>query len=297
VRPVPGGLDPDLERIQHLRSGDVGLVRRELRREPVLPATSVYYVVMLLAWDEVHRAAIRALRTVADQVPGQLLDSLLDPKEEFAIRRRIPRVLAVVDNQRVVDGLFLGLGDRRFEVRYQCGRALATIFDRDRDGLLEFARDRVYVAVSNEVAVDKKVWEGQRLLDRADEEPASVDPEMSSDDRHPFLDEFIRYRSNRSMQHVFTLLSLALPKEPLKVSYQGLHTDDQSLRGTALEYLESVLPGGIRQSLWPFIEDHRPERTADKPQDTALEALLRSQASIELNLKELQEKLRDSEQD
>ena len=36
------------------------------------------------------------------------------------------------------------------------------------------------------------------------------------------------------------MLSLVLPTEALKVAYRGLHTDDQTLRGTALEYLESA---------------------------------------------------------
>ena len=92
------------------------------------------------------------------------------------------------------------------------------------------------------------------------------------------------------MEHVFTLLRLVLPKEPLTVAYRGLHTDDESLRGTALEYLESVLPSEIRESLWPFLEDHRSFRQSDRPRDQILEELLRSNLSIELNLKELRKK-------
>ena len=68
---------------------------------------------------------------------------------------------------------------------------------------------------------------------------------------------FLRKRANRSLEHVFTILSLALPEEPLRVAFRGLHTDDKTLRGTALEYLESILPKPIRQSLWPFLEDDR----------------------------------------
>ena len=56
------------------------------------------------------------------------------------------------------------------------------------------------------------------------------------------------------MAHVFTLLSIVLPPEPLRIAYRGLHTNDTALRGTALEYLESVLPADVREALWPFIE-------------------------------------------
>jgi hypothetical protein len=79
--------------------------------------------------------------------------------------------------------------------------------------------------------VDRSIWESQRLLDRSEEATDS-----------PFVDQFLRDRANRSLEHVFTLLSLILPKQPLIVAFRGLHTTDELLRGTALEYLEAVLP-------------------------------------------------------
>jgi hypothetical protein len=54
---------------------------------------------------------------------------------------------------------------------------------------------------------------------------------------------------------VFTLLGLVLPSEPLRVAFRGLHSDDRRLRGTALEYLDSVLPRDIRDCLWRFLEN------------------------------------------
>jgi hypothetical protein len=51
--------------------------------------------------------------------------------------------------------------------------------------------------------------------------------------------------------HVFTPLALVLPTEPLRIAFRGWHTDDPALRGTALEYLENVLPHQIRDRLWP----------------------------------------------
>ncbi len=100
------------------------------------------------------------------------------------------------------------------------------------------------------------------------------------------LDAFVRDRAGESLAHVFTLLSLVLAREPLQVAFRGLQTDDDQLRGTALEYLDSVLPGPIRQRLWPFLE-HRPVRHGVRPPEEAIAALLRSNKSIMLNLEEL----------
>src|SRR5262249_58344771 len=47
------------------------------------------------------------------------------------VRRRIPLILSTTDSKRAVDGLTQGLFDNRFEVRFQSGRALAQIQDRE----------------------------------------------------------------------------------------------------------------------------------------------------------------------
>ena len=58
----------------------------------------------------------------------------------------------------------------------------------------------------------------------------------------PSLDAFVRDRAGESLAHVFTLLSLVLQREPLQIAFRCLQTDDEHLQGTALEYLEGVLP-------------------------------------------------------
>jgi hypothetical protein len=89
------------------------------------------------------------------------------------------------------------------------------------------------------------------------------------------------------MAHVFTLLSLVLHREPLQVAFRGLHVDDPLLRGTALEYLESVLPEKIRVGLWPFLEDPRPPGRSPRRRDEIIADLLRSNDSIVLHLAEI----------
>ena len=268
-------LDPIAARAAALRSADRERVQDALRGEPLTPAL-VAQAILLLGWDEVAPAAIEALRRVAASVVGQVTDALVDPSTEFTIRRRLPRVLAVTTTPRAVEGLLAGLEDPRFEVRYQCGRALARIHDADPARL--FPEERTQEAVVREVGVDRSVWEGQRLLDQSEEATNS-----------PFVDQFLRDRANRSLEHVFTLLSLTLPRQPLIVAFRALHTSDEALRGTALEYLEGVLPETIRSSLWPFLEDGRGPRHPSRTRAEILAALMESNASVEANLRLLRE--------
>jgi hypothetical protein len=262
--------DPLLTEIQQLRSRDRRRILEVLGRDEGLAAPLVPHVIPLLAWDQVAQHATFALQKVAEEHVGQFVDALVDPNQDFAVRRRLARVFSVCVSQRAVDGLLIALDDLRFAVRCQAGRSLMAILERNP--LLKIDRDRVLDVVLKEVTVGRPVWEGRRLLD-----------DLRSDSP---LDEFVRDRAGESLAHVFTLLSLVLPREAIQLAFRGLQTDDQHLRGTALEYLDTVLPGAIKQRLWPFL-DVRPSRRSVQSRQEAAAALLRSNRSILVNLEEL----------
>ena len=68
----------------------------------------------------------------------------------------------------------------------------------------------------------------------------------------------------------------------MQIALRALRTGDAGLRGTALEYLENVLPPPIRKSLWPQLGS--PERLAPTGRsiDEIRDDLLRSTAAISL---------------
>jgi hypothetical protein len=234
--------DPEIAMIVTLRSGDRHRIRSLLRRDESLQGALVPYVIPLLARDDVSHEAIRALRSVAEEHVGALVDALTDPNQPFAVRRRLARVFSVCVSQRAADGLMLGLEDLRFEVRYRCGRSLLALVQKNPSVRVD--QGRVFALIHKEVAVNQGVWNARRLLDATDE----------GDDK-AFLAAEDNAQASQSLGHVFTLLALVLPAEPLRVAFRGLHSDDQRLRGTALEYLESVLPRDVRDLLWRFLED------------------------------------------
>lgn len=270
--------DAQIQQILILHSNDRSAILRLLKTEECPGAALVPHIIELLAWDEVSAAAVRSLRGVAEDRVGALVDALIDPAQPFAVRRRLPRVLSVCVSQRATDGLLFGLEDLRFEVRFQCGRSLFSIIEKNPN--VQVDKGRIFRLVLREVSVTRDVWEGRRLLDGLDE----------GDDRS-FMESMIGERVSQTLAHVFTLLALVLPTEPLRIAYRGLHTDDQRLRGTALEYLESVLPREVRERLWPFIEPQRlPARPVRSPDET-LADLMKSNDSILVNLETLRKRV------
>ncbi len=76
-----------------------------------------------------------------------------------------------------------------------------------------------------------------------------------------------------ALDRIFTLLGLLLDEDTLELSLRALWGDDEKLRGTALEYLEQVIPEPIRTGVWPYLHAGRGPRQAGvrKPAEIAAE--------------------------
>jgi ATP:ADP antiporter, AAA family len=258
-----------------IRNGKPEEVRSALAEHALTP-DEVEPVIALLAWDAIAPAAIRSLCKVASTSTDRLLAHLLDPDEDFAVRRRLVNVLATSPSPEVFEGLFQALTDRRFEVRYRAGRALSRMAGEMPD--VQVNRERVLELVLKETGVDRGIWEGRQLIDMADE--------MSS----PMESEVLRQRVSRSLEHLFTLLSLIYPRETLRLAFHALHTDDAYLRGTALEYLETVLPDTVWTRLLPLLSQDDVPVGSVRGSAEALRDLLASRESISLALARVRER-------
>jgi len=234
-----GGPDPLLARTAALLSGDPEAIRAELDAHDLDPRLAGV-VIPLLAREDVGQDAVRALRKVADRFTGQLTDALLDPTAPFVVRRRVARAMSGCTTQRAVDGLLKGLADDRFEVRYQCGLSLGRL-TRDT-AWLSVSKEIVLAAVKREVTLERSLWQHKPPLDTSEDEADSG-----------LVDTFLRDRTSRSLEHVFAILSLVFEREPMRLALRALAGDDEARRGTALEYLEQVLPADVKTSLWPFL--------------------------------------------
>jgi len=230
-------------------------VRRVLLGEVPLARSLVPLTILLLGDKDFHLDAVQALRGCAAKNTGQLVDALCDPDVAFDIRRRIPRVLAQCRTQDAAEGLIRGTAADRFEVRYNCGRALLKM--TGEDSKIVITAETVIGIVKREVALSKEVWESQP--------PAEFDDE---EDEPPALtDRLLRDRIDRSMEHVFTILALHLDRESIRIAFKALHQQEERLRGTALEYLDTVLPDEIRDAVWPFLGEDRPMRAPRPAQE------------------------------
>ncbi|MCC7415608.1 MAG: hypothetical protein IT176_00595 [Acidobacteria bacterium] len=202
--------DPILRDIAALRSGDRDQIVRVLSRRRAMAGPLVWHAIALLGSDAAAAYALFALRKVAEERVGEMIDALVDPNQSDAVRLGLVRAFTVCVSQRAADGLMLALDDRSFAVRVQAGRSLVAILEKNPGVAIDAAR--------LETIVLREIGGGERWL-----------------------------------AHVFTLLSLVLPREPLQIAFRGLQSRDRRLRGTALEYLDGVLPPAVRRRLRPAL--------------------------------------------
>jgi hypothetical protein len=193
------------------------------------------WVLPLLAREHHFADALRYLRACASRATGQLVDALLDAQQPLVVRRRVARVLRGVPEPRAVEGLLTGLEDATFEVRAQCALALLRLVEQHPD--LRPPVERAFEAVLRE-------------LERTD-------------------------GGERELEHVFALLALALEREPVQLALRALKGSNDELRGTALEYLENVLPDALRQRLGPLLGEG-PLPAPSRPKAEVRDELLRS---------------------
>ena len=224
--------------VVELDSGENGRIRQVLRGNFMDPRL-VPLIIPLLGDEELAQDARMELRWLVPQVTGQLLDGLLNPDMSLMVRQRLPGVLEVSHNPRVVDGLLRGLDDPEFNVRYSCARTLLRM--RRRDENLKIDVVPVYSAVRRELGASEDEWSSRRL---------TVDSTMPPDQANTTPQTTTQ---NHALECVFAMLALALDPDAVGLAKTAALSRDANLRGTALEYLENVLADDIRKALWPHL--------------------------------------------
>jgi hypothetical protein len=235
-----------LDVARELASKDLSRIQSALERlTPRDPGVAC--ALALLGERTLARKVSAALGKIAPRITGQLIDALLDPATSFSIRRRLPRVIQSCVDQRAAEGLLLGLDDERFEVRYECGRALFQLTDAD---------PRIRVSVERTIAAIKE--EMSRAGPLLNEEFTEAEDDAPEEPQTRLMHGLRRDRINRVLEHVFQLLCLHSEREPLCIAFRALYVQDDRFRGTALEYLSAVLPEDVRELLWPYLGEERP---------------------------------------
>jgi hypothetical protein len=176
-----------------------------------------------------------------------MVSALLDSGTPETVRRRLPLALKTCPSPLARDGLLACLNDADFELRLRCGRALLALTDDHPELLAVFPSALAAV--------------GRELRGNAD--------------------------AHLVREHVFNLLALALDREPVQIAARSFAIEDVYVRGTALEYLETVLPSELFSALQPLLAVAGPPPPRRRTAVEVREELIQAGATMVISRDEL----------
>ena len=224
---------------------------RAALRDPPRDPLIVGALVQLLSRDDVVRMVVSALASFGARAAGEMVSVLLDPSTPDVVRRRLPLALKSCPSPIARDGLLTALDGFDFEIRLRCGRALLALTDEHPELMQPFPAALALV--------ERELSGGGEL--------------------------------HRVREHVFNLLALALEREPVRIAARAFTTEDAYVRGTALEYLETVLPPRMFAALRPMLAATGPPPARRRPATEVRAELIRAGATMTVSLDELRRQL------
>lgn len=252
---VTRGTDPLTEAIVNLRSGDETRIRRVLSSRSMTPEL-VPHAIALLSDARVLRQALKALRPLASSASGQISDALLNPGLNPLARRRLPLLLAHSDNRIAVLGLTNSLDDADWNVKFRSALALSTIHRRHPQ--LKPPEDVILHVAEREAASIK----GTEIFHSTDNQSIASD------------------QDRRRLEMIFHLFGAIYDPEPLELCLQALKSNDRGLQGTALEYLENLLPVPVWKHLQPVLSSDTQTRGPRRTLQQSAKELLKAAATL-----------------
>jgi ATP:ADP antiporter, AAA family len=224
---------------------------RPVLRDPPRDPLIIAALVPLLARDDLVRMTVSALSAFGARAAGEMVSVLADPSTPYVIRRRLPLALRLCPSPIARDGLRVGLEAEEFAIRLRCGRALVALTDEHRE-LSEPFPHALTLA-------EQELGRGGEM--------------------------------QQVREHVFNLLALALEREPVQIAARAFASDDAYVRGTALEYLETVLPPRMFSSFQALLPVTGPAPARRQKLVDARAELLRAGATMTINLDEVRRQL------
>ena len=252
-------VDTEIKAIQDLRSRNEDRIRRVLVNKTITPAL-LPHIFPLLRSQALLQEALNAAKPLVSTASGQFVDVLLDQHQHPLIRRRIPLLLGLADNELALQGLTLGLQDRELDVRFRCAEALARIKTSYPD--LSVDTEAVWRVVYREIAY------------------------FSNSD-------FQTSQGVEPLRYLFSLLGIIFGPTVMDICYESLQAEDQNVRGTALEYLENQLPQNVRTPLWPVIASGHTRPKSDRPLQDIMHDLLQAGRTLKTRDQILELRMKD----
>ena len=206
-----------------------------------------------------NTAAREALIGYGETAVKALRTALFDNRVAREIRLRIPRTLSKIPAQTAINALQAGLLEEDRAIRFQVILAIEEMARRFTR--LRLDRDIIESAIMS----DALLYYRRLVIFSA----LFGESEKASNNHESLLYHALTDSMERVTERITWLLSLIYPREDIRHAWAGLVSNDPVARAHAIELLDNLLTGNVRNYVFPIFCDGQP----DQRQRTALNFL------------------------
>ncbi len=241
----PSSIHTDLL-ISLLRDADPTIAKAALLSAAQLkPAEAVPTIVSAVLRHEISGEAGDTLTRYGPSVLPLFDRAGDDPAQPVELRRRLPRVVAAIGGPEAAVWLMGRLDEPDRVARYQVVKALNKL--RAREPSLSF--DPLHI----EQRLLIEIREHDHLLAMR-QVPLPVETAPSS----RLFRQALTERMGDNLKLIFRLLGLLFPIKDIHAAYYGVTAGEARARDHAVEFLDSLLPATLKQSLIPLVDARSP---------------------------------------
>jgi ATP:ADP antiporter, AAA family len=214
-----------------------------------------------LADRRLRRDAQTALLKCGPRAIPVLLTRLSDGQEAMAVRRRIPKALALTGAQEAADALL----HRFHRLDYHLGYAVLKALNGmriDSPGI-DLDKDVVLAAIDRECQAHADLGEAQFWLGS----------NLDAGSVAGLLVRAVAERIDQRVDRVFRLLSLIYSPQDIHSVYYTYRLKPE-LRPSAIEFLDNLLENGLKQKVVPLLEESREDSRRSLSRDEVFDILL-----------------------
>lgn len=214
---------------------------------------------------EYRNTVIEALANYGEAILPVLVGMVKERKISIEGCRFVPRVLEAFNSQQAVNHLFLLFDDIDLSVRLAVVRSLGNLRSTNPD--IKFNRFTVINKIFDECRLYHQTLAAmhtQIIISYRNRKKSRLEVLQEERDARASLLELLERRLDAGLERIFRLLGLRYPQEDVLLAYDSLTSNEEAKRTQAIDFLDNLLTGNLKQRLFPIIEETASDFTSEE---------------------------------
>ncbi|WP_159076365.1 NTP/NDP exchange transporter [Flagellimonas amoyensis] len=210
----------------------------------------------LLPQKATRPLVVEALNNYGPGILPILVSHVKNRTVSLDICRFVPVVIKSFMSKEAVHSLFLLFDDVDLSIRLEVVRALSDI--RKERPTLRFNRFKIVAKIFEECKLYHQTLSAmhtQIIISYRNRKKSGATVNSEEREARASLLELLERRLDSGLERIFKLLGLKYVQEDVQNAYLGLLSPKEESRNKAIEFLDNLLTGNLKQKLLPIIEE------------------------------------------